>query len=257
MTVLVHKEVLFANYIIQYYCCCFLLSFSCICFVNYHIILLPITWAALCENVILGIYEQQRPGSDCACAQSDQSLRCPHSGSLDTIECISGEQIPGWDFAHVQDVNPHILRMLEGIFSLEAIHMSLSQTCEKISLSMRKIRRLKVLDTLRGRQLYQNCLTSLRCLITVCVHYRTIFEELDDENNGLVFYVFFNIIQLISRRCKGDNERLCAMKRRTVMNWIPPLTGFEPGTAWFEFGSINHSTTRTLLIVELEPMPCP
>ena len=27
----------------------------------------------------------------------------------------------GWDFAHVQnDVNPHIVRMLEGMFSLDA-----------------------------------------------------------------------------------------------------------------------------------------
>ena len=31
--------------------------------------------------------------------------------------------------------------------------------------------------------------------------------------DGLVFYVPFNNIQVISRRWKDDNERLCAMKR--------------------------------------------
>ena len=49
-------------------------------------------------------------------AQSDQGLRC----SLpDTIDPINGEQRPGWDLAHTKkDVTPHILRMLDGIFSL-------------------------------------------------------------------------------------------------------------------------------------------
>ena len=29
--------------------------------------------------------------------------------------------MPGWDFAHVHDdLNPHIVRMLEGTFSLDA-----------------------------------------------------------------------------------------------------------------------------------------
>ena len=32
--------------------------------------------------------------------------------------------MPGWDFAHLRDdVNPHILRMREGTFSLETAQM--------------------------------------------------------------------------------------------------------------------------------------
>ena len=38
---------------------------------------------------------------------------------MDTIDCINGEQKPGLDLAHAQvDINPHILRMLEGCFRL-------------------------------------------------------------------------------------------------------------------------------------------
>ena len=40
--------------------------------------------------------------------------------SFDTIECLSGEQMPVWDFTHVQDeMNSHILRKLKGTFSLD------------------------------------------------------------------------------------------------------------------------------------------
>ena len=39
---------------------------------------------------------------------------------------------------------------------------------------------------------------------------------LDDD--GLVFYVPFNIISIISRQWKGHKQRLCAMKHRTVMS---------------------------------------
>ena len=36
-----------------------------------------------------------------------------------------GERISGWHLAHAQDdVNPHILRMLEGTFSLDAAHIT-------------------------------------------------------------------------------------------------------------------------------------
>ena len=34
-------------------------------------------------------------------AQSDPGLQCPLTDSLDTIECINREQIPGRDYAHV------------------------------------------------------------------------------------------------------------------------------------------------------------
>ena len=66
---------------------------------------------------------QRRPRSDCASAQSDQSLRCPLPESMNTIECINCQQRPGWDLARAQDdVNPHILRMPEGTFPLVAAH---------------------------------------------------------------------------------------------------------------------------------------
>ena len=45
--------------------------------------------------------------------------------SLDLIECINGEQMPWWDLKHVQDdVDPYSFRMLEGIFSLDAVRLS-------------------------------------------------------------------------------------------------------------------------------------
>ena len=42
----------------------------------------------------------------------------------------------------------------------------------------------------------------------------------------------FNSISVISRRWKGEHERLCAMKRRLGTGRISPPTGFEPATPW-------------------------
>ena len=54
-----------------------------------------ITWAVPCETCLqAGICGQRRSWSDCAKAQSDQGFRCPRPESMDTIECISGEQGP-------------------------------------------------------------------------------------------------------------------------------------------------------------------
>ena len=76
-----------------------------------------ISWTAPCEIVSSGICRQRGPRSACASAQSDQGLRCPQTDSSDIIECLSAEQMPGCDFAPVQnDVNPHILRRFEGTF---------------------------------------------------------------------------------------------------------------------------------------------
>ena len=50
-----------------------------------------IIWATPYENVSLGICGQLRPRS----AQSDQGLCCPLTESLDSVECINGEQMPG------------------------------------------------------------------------------------------------------------------------------------------------------------------
>ena len=47
----------------------------------------------------------------------------------------------------------------------------------------------------------------------------------DDDNDGLMFYVPFNIISVTVRWWKDDNERLCAMKLCVVTSWIPT---FQP-----------------------------
>ena len=53
----------------------------------------------------------------CASVQSNQGLRCPQTETLATLECFNGDQIPGWDFARVQDnENTHFLRMLKDTF---------------------------------------------------------------------------------------------------------------------------------------------
>ena len=48
--------------------------------------------AKLC---LRGMRGQRRPRSDCADAQSDLGLRCSLPESMDTTECINGEQRPG------------------------------------------------------------------------------------------------------------------------------------------------------------------
>ena len=51
-------------------------------------------WAASCENVSSGICGQRRPRSACASTQSDQGLYSSLTESLDTTECMNGEQSP-------------------------------------------------------------------------------------------------------------------------------------------------------------------
>ena len=51
-------------------------------------------WAAPLKNVSSGICGQRRPRTACASAQSDQDIRCPLAESVNTIECINGEQMP-------------------------------------------------------------------------------------------------------------------------------------------------------------------
>ena len=60
-------------------------------------------------------------------------------------------------------------------------------------------------------------------------------------------YVHFNSISVISRRWKGETERLCAMKCRLGSRRISPPAGFEPATPLSEVWSANRSATRTLL----------
>ena len=51
--------------------------------------------AVPCKNMFSGICRQQRPRSACASVQSDQGFQCRLTESLDTIEFINGEQMPG------------------------------------------------------------------------------------------------------------------------------------------------------------------
>ena len=70
------------------------------------------------------IYEQRRPRSDCASAQSDQGLYGPFTDSLDTTEYMNGERRPRCYFVHAQDdLKQRILRMFEGTFSLDPAHV--------------------------------------------------------------------------------------------------------------------------------------
>ena len=96
---------------------------------------------------VLCIYGQQKTRSDCAFSQFDQGVHCSVTDSLDTTECMNGEQRPGWDFArHVQDdLTLQILRMFEGTFSLdmariiwkpwEKNHLCKSKTVEHLAFS--------------------------------------------------------------------------------------------------------------------------
>ena len=56
----------------------------------------------------------------------------------------------------------------------------------------------------------------------------------------------FNSISVISRRWKGEHERLCAMKCCLGLGRISPPAGFEPATPWSEVGSSNRLATQTL-----------
>ena len=63
----------------------------------------------------------------------------------------------------------------------------------------------------------------------------------------------YNSISVISRRWKGEHERLCAMKCRLGLGRISPPAGFKPATPWSEVGSPNLSATWTLRKVRLNP----
>ena len=61
-------------------------------------------------------------------AQISPRIRCSLT-SLDTTECMNGEQRPGWYFAHAQeDFKPRTLRMFETTFSLDAAFI-ISKPC--------------------------------------------------------------------------------------------------------------------------------
>ena len=63
----------------------------------------------------------------------------------------------------------------------------------------------------------------------------------------------YNSISVISKRWKGEHERLCAMKCRLGSGRISPPAGFEPATSWTEAGrprgrfyvDMNHEISNT------------
>ena len=76
-----------------------------VCAVINIIIFHIITWKYVtpCKKGPSGTNSKQRHGLACPSVQSDQGLHCPLIESLDTTECMNGEQRPRWYFAHVQD----------------------------------------------------------------------------------------------------------------------------------------------------------
>ena len=67
----------------------------------------------------MGICIHWKPRSTCTYAQSNQSFHYLQTESLDTTECMNGEQRPGWYFAHAEDDLNLILCVLKGTFSLK------------------------------------------------------------------------------------------------------------------------------------------
>ena len=58
-------------------------------------------------------------------------------------------------------------------------------------------------------------------------------DDDDDGDDDLVFYVSFNIVWVIWRRWRGDNETLCAMQR-AVQSWSE-FYGIPEGTFPFQY----------------------
>ena len=76
-----------------------------------------------CKKRLFGHIRTAKAQISCASNQSDQGIHCPLAESLDTTECMNGEQRPGLDFKHAQDdLNP---RMFEETFSLDVAHLDI------------------------------------------------------------------------------------------------------------------------------------
>ena len=74
----------------------------------------------------LGTCGHRRPRSACASMHPDQGLHCLLTESLDTIECMNGEQRPKWYFVHIHgDLNLHTMQMFKDTFSLVTTHIYL------------------------------------------------------------------------------------------------------------------------------------
>ena len=86
-----------------------------------------------CETMSLDICGQTTPRSACKFTQSDHGFHCPLTESLDTTECMNGEQRPGY-FTHVQDdLNLRILHMSKSTFTLDAANDNRDRTSYPLS----------------------------------------------------------------------------------------------------------------------------
>ena len=54
---------------------------------------------------------------------------------------------------------------------------------------------------------------------------------MDSWMDDMRLHVLFNRVSIISERCYGDNERLCAMQPCLRFEKFPSQAGLEPGTA--------------------------
>ena len=64
-------------------------------------------------------------------AQSDQGLHCPLTESFDSIECVNGGQMPGWDLAH-PGICPPPTHSID-TFSLDVAHVLVLSCCSSLS----------------------------------------------------------------------------------------------------------------------------
>ena len=69
-------------------------------------------------------------------------------------------------------------------------------------------------------------------------------KEIEWMDGCLQFYVLFNSISVISGPCLDDNERLCVMESRLLLERFPPQVGTEPGTARSVGQRLTHRATR-------------
>ena len=97
----------------------------------------PVTWPRWPQfSFIYGLHlmkmclqayaDSEIPDQPFAFAQSDQGLPCPLTASLNTTDCMNGEQkaSPRRFFAHMQDDrNLHILHIFSSTFSLDMAQM--------------------------------------------------------------------------------------------------------------------------------------
>ena len=94
-----------------------------------HLIYGPLH-AKMCLRAYVDSKGPDQPVHSLIRTQSDQDLYCPQTESLDNIDCISGDQRPRWDFAHVQDdLNLHIFCMFEENFCLTCPLCVLNSQC--------------------------------------------------------------------------------------------------------------------------------